>query len=42
MEQKKYKESMNQKGGSLERINKIDNPLAKVTKRKEKTQVGDK
>jgi chromatin segregation and condensation protein Rec8/ScpA/Scc1 (kleisin family) len=37
---KKYKESTKQKTGSLKKINKIDRPLANLTKmRREKTQI---
>jgi hypothetical protein len=37
---KTYKESMKQKAGSLKKINKIDRPLANLTKmRREKTQI---
>jgi hypothetical protein len=39
-QKKLYKESMKQKAGSLKKINKIDSPLANLTKmRKEKTQI---
>jgi DNA repair ATPase RecN len=38
--QKTYKELMKQKAGSLKKINKIDRPLANLTKmRREKTQI---
>jgi hypothetical protein len=38
--QKTYKESMKQKAGSLKKLNKIDRPLANLTKMKrEKTQI---
>jgi hypothetical protein len=38
--QKKYKELIKQKAGSLKKINKIDRPLANLIKmRREKTQI---
>jgi hypothetical protein len=39
-DKKKYKESMKQKAGSLKRLNKLDKPLANLTKiRNKKIQI---